>query len=462
VEGQQRDATVVSQIDAIRHGVWSATGVALRNAGQESLPPLEVFAWHEPLYTAVGVELAVHQRWDSAAAWAGALKDPLTVSDTFAAIADQMVTLKAADEAQQVLLEAVQQQDPAIALRTQSVLAQQFGATTTWEAAKTAAAVFLNGQPAKMPSIDDLINDDSPDPAAGRLLAEALTDYVIAAIYNKDTATADTSLPQVYAALSAQIPPTVLLRQACHELEKNDDGVKDRVAQEMSLSNDNRIRTSFLAYRRSTDRLAGMAEERRLAMLHLLSRIIDRGGLDTVKKALAAESSDLKQEVFLDDLKNLLFVAGATSGQVFPEILENNAQLVVPISRVDPIPEAKVTPTLVEAWQQYLKSSSSTAAAALESVTELHGLRASMAAFMTEQSSRKASSVASQLDSIAALQDDLWREECLPIATRLLTRQGKFAEIQPALVEAARTPTQRQVALYGMVRGMVDLSSSEE
>ncbi|MEZ6127940.1 MAG: hypothetical protein R3C59_04615 [Planctomycetaceae bacterium] len=462
VEGQQRDATVVSQIDAIRHGVWSATGQMLRDAGQASLSPLEVFAWHEPLFTAVGMELAVRQRWTAATAWASAMTDPLTASDTFAAIAQQMVAANAPAEVQQSLLAASQQSHPAVAARTQSVLAQSADAAAAFEAAKAAVASLSAEKPAAMPGVDDLINGRAPNPADGRLNAEALTDFVIAAIVNKDTAAAESGLPQIFGALSSQIPPTVLLRQACRQLEKDEDGVKDRVAQELSLSNENRIRTSFLAYRRSIDQLAGMAEERRLAMLHLLSRVIDRGGLAAVKQVLESDLSGLKQEVRLDELKGLLFVAAAADGQAYPEITIDDPQLAVPVSRLEPLPEIKIAGVLVQAWQQFLKSSSSTAATQLEAVPELPGLRTSMAAFMTEQSSRKATSVKAQMDAIAALQDDLWREECLPIATRLLTRQGMQDEIQPALIEAARTPTQKEVALYGIVLGLEDLQAAEK
>lgn len=461
VEGQQRDATVVSQLDAIRHGVWSATGQALRNAGAHALSPLQVFSWNEPLKTGVGIQLCAEQQWQPAVNWAAALTDPATSSDTFAAIAGQMVRAAAPVEQRQALLAAAKTSGDAIGMRTQAILAQNPASTQDWEQTLTAVQSVGKAQPAALPGIDAVINDSAPTLETARITAAALTDAVIAAIKHSDSAAASGLLQQVYGVLSAEIPPTVILRQASRELDQRENEVKARVAKALNLVDDNRIRSQFLAYRRNVDRLAGLAEQRRLILIGMLSRIIHHGGLDVVKTTVASTDSGLRQEVVLDDLKNLLFVAAAMVNQPFPEILETDSGLAVPVARIDPLPEAGVMKVLVEAWKQYQATSSSAAAANLEAVNDLPGLRASMAAFMTELSSLKATSPQAQLNAIAALKDDLWREECLPIATRILTRSSDVEELQAQLAEATKTPTQRQVALYGMVRGLLDTQDAK-
>lgn len=460
VEGQQRDATVVSQLDAIRHGVWSATGQALRDTGAPALSPLEVFSWKEPLKTGVGVQLAAVQQWQPAIDWAAALTDISTSSGTFAAIAGEMVRAKAPQEIQQALLAAAKTSGSIVAMRTQAVLAQDPASTTDWQQTLTTAQAVNKTQPADLPGIDAMINDNAPNLDTTRVTAAAFADAVIAAIKHADSAAAKDLLQQTYGILCAEIPPTVILRETSREISQRENAVKTRVGKALNLVNENRVRSQFLAYRRNVDRLAGLAEQRRLILMSLLSHIIHHGGLDIVKTAVATEGSGLRQEVVLDDLKNLLFVAAAMVNQPFPEILETDSSLAVPIARIDPLPEVGVLKVLVEAWQNYQKNSGSAAAASLEAVNDLPGLRASMAAFMTELSSQQAKSPEAQLNAIAALKDDLWREDCLLIATRLLTRKSDSQEVQAHLTEAAKTPTQRVVALYGIVRGLLDTQAA--
>ena len=458
IEGQQRDESVASKIDAVRHGVWTSTAVSLRDAGQESLTPLEVFAWNEPLKTAVGVRLASQHRWQSAIAWASILQDSRTAGDTFAAIARQMIAAAAPDTARQSLVTAAEAKDSDTALRTISVLAQTQGATAFLDKAKALVAALPAAKPISLGSVETVISTDTPDLTPLYHRAEGLADFVIAAVRNEDAAAAADGMQRFGDLLFSQVAPTVELRRICGQIETDEDGVAKRIANELSLTDDNRIRSRFLAYRRGIDRLANVAEERRLVLLNVLGRVIDQGGLSTVKNAIAADDGILKQEVCVDELKGLLFVAAAASGQPYPEITADNS-LHVPIARVDPLRETSVVKPLVAAWDEYLKSSNSSSAAKLENVAALPGLRTAMAAHMTEHASWKAASAKAQLASIAVLNDELWREESLLIATRILTKRGMLDEIDPVLSATEITPTQKLVALYGMARGLIDLDA---
>ncbi len=455
IKGQQPDATVALRLDAVRHGVWSATSGVLRDSGQTSMSPGKVFAWNEPLLTGVALQLAVRGRWSSAIAWANAVSDPLTTSDTLAMIADQMVAAKAASDVRLSVVAAAEAKGPAAALRTIAVLAKSKDAAL-WEQAKSLAAA-MPVEEQKIPNdVESIIKAAAPNLAAMQLSAEALTDFVVAAVSNADTAAATTGIQRIYAVLVSQLAPTAGLRKACRELENNEDNVKARMAKELGLQeNSQEIRARFLAYRRGIDRQANVAEQRRMVLLQLLARVIREGGLSVVQTALADDAM-LKQEVCVDKLQGLLFVAAASTGQAFDEMKAVDASLNVAVARIDSLPETEIVQSLVAAWLVYLTDSNSSGAAKLESVPGLAGVRATNAAFMTELAAMKSASAAKQMASVALLNDVQWREVCLELSARILTNRGMMADIQPTFGEAAANPTQRVMALYGMVRGAID------
>lgn len=461
IEAQQPDATVALQVDAVRYGVWTATSGLLADSDRRFLPPDLVFAWNEPLKTGVGHQLAARQQWDSAITWAKALKEPLTASDTFALIAAEMVAVGVAADVQQELITASEAKDADIAFRTVSVLSQSPN-SPQWEKAvalKSARTAIKQNAPE---GVEAIIRAASPDLSAIQLSAEALADFAVAAASNGDDALATDAVQNIYATMVSTLKPTAELRRACRELEEDEDDVKARVGKELGLPpRSQQIRARFLSYRRGVDRQATVAEQRRLALLRLLGRVIRGGGLSAVKAAVGAEDGSLKQEICVDNLKGMLFVAAADSGQSYPEINSDGEELEVPVSRVDALPETKVIDALVAAWSAFSETSNSAAATKLEQVVGLTGVTATAAAYMTEQASLKAPSVKDQLSSIGLIKNERWREICLGIATRILTTRGMMDDVQPLLREVAKTPTQRLVGLYGIVRGAIYLSKTE-
>lgn len=461
IAGQQLDSTVALQMDAVRHGVWSATSTLLRDSGQASMVPDDVFAWNEPLMTGVGLQLAARGRWSSAIAWANLIDDSLTSSDTLAVIAAQMVVANAQADVRQSIISAAESKSPAAALRTVSILANSKGAE--WAQAKaTVSSLPANVQ--QIPQgLEAVINADAPDLPAMQIRAEALADFVVAAITNGDNEAASAGVEQIYSSLVSRLAPTADLRQACGELKNAEDEVKRRIAKELGLQeNSQQIRSRFLAYRRAIDRQATMAERRRMTLLQLLGRVIRAGGLNLVQTAMNAEGGLLKQEVCVDELKGLLAVAAASTGQAFPEMMKPDAELNVPIARVDPLPETQLAQPLAAAWTQFLASSDSSAAVSLEATPGMAGVRAVNAAYMTELASRTVETASKQMESIALLKDDRWREVCLEVATHILTTRGLLKDAQPSFGEAATNPTQKVMAMYGMVRGTIEQGRAEQ
>lgn len=461
IQGQQPDPTVALQVDAVRHGVWSATSTLLRDSGQASMVPGEVFAWNEPLMTGVGLQLAVHGRWASAVAWANAMVDPLTVSDTLAVIAGQMVVANAPSDVRQSIIAAAEAKAAAAALRTVSVLALSNGAE--WEQAKALVAAMPVEQQKIPQDVEDVIKAAAPDLSAMRLSAEALADFVVAAIKNGDNVAATAGIERIYSSLVSRLASTAELRRACGDFTNNEGKVRKRIAEELGLQEGSQqINSRFFAYRRGIDRQAAVAEQRRMALLQLLARVIRADGLSVVQAAMAAEDGLLKQEVCVDELKGLLSVAAASTGQAFPEMMQPNATLKVSIARVDLLPETQIAQPLATVWARFLSSSSSSAALSLETTRGLAGVRAVNAAYMTELASSSVPSASDQMTSIALLKDKRWREVCLEVATRILTNRGMLTDVQPSFGEAATNPTQKVMALYGMVCGALDQAVSEQ
>ncbi len=461
IESKQPDPTVALQLDAVRHGAWGASTFALADSGQKSVPPGTVFAWHEPLISAVALHLAARADWDAAIAWAKAQKETRTISDSLAIIADRMMTTDAASEIQQKVIAAAEASGPETALRTVAVLSQKAN-PALWEKAKRLRSALPAEKSTAPKTIEEIMTSASPDFAKNQLTAEALADFAIAAAGNGDASAATEAVQSIYQTLVSQIAPTAELRSASGELEKREDDVKARVAKELSLTpGSQEIRARFLSYRRGVDRQAAAAEKRRMVMLQSLCRVIRGGGLSAVKTALAAENGMLKQEVCVDDLKGMLSVAAASTGESFAEINSEGADLRVPIARVDPLPETKIVKALVAAWAEFLSSKSSSAATKLEQVVGLAGVRSANATYMTELASLKATSATDQFDAIGKFKDQRWREVFLELSTRILTERGMMEDVQAAVSSVAKTPTQRVAALHGIVSGAVTLSNSQ-
>ncbi len=464
IAGQQRDETVASQMDTVRLAAWSAISGGLQDLNKPSLPPLQVFSWNEPLMTAVAVNLAVMGRWDVATKWCESIDNILTASDTFAAVAEQMVRQTAPEAAQKSLQAAAVSKNSDIALRTEAVLARSTAANDRWTALSVATAALPSATPVSLNRIESLIDAKTPDIDASLLRGEALTDYIIAAISHGDSEAAGTGLNSLYATLTSAVPPTAIVRAAAVELDRNADKVQQRIATELRISGANQIRARFIAYRRSIDRILKAAETRRLHLLLMLTRVIQNGGLDAVRQVVTNTSTDLAKEVGVDDLNGLLFVAAADIDKEFAEMAVVNRKLSVPLARAEPAEEAAVIKALIAAWDGYLKASRLTAVDQLEAAPKARGLCAATTRYIVEKLIARATSETEAFAEISKIKNKLWREECLQASTRTLVRNKllDLGKVRPSVSEAATNPSQRIAAFYGAVRGAIDLEQAEK
>jgi hypothetical protein len=451
----QRDKSVSSQIDAVRHAAWVSTASALSDAGQLPLPPLEVFSWNEPMMTAVGVHLGTLGQWQAAARWS-ASQTELTASDTFAVVAAQMVATNAEVAAKESLVAAAADKGTEFAFRTRAVLSQGDSADAFWAKASDAASAVSGTATMPMPGIAAVIAAKTPDLSAVRLQTQSIADFAVACMKKNDEAAAVKNIQTMYHLMTSVLPPTADIRKASTEIEKNDRQVQRQIGKELGLSDVGEVKTKFIAYRRGIDRFSRAAEERRLRLISSLARVVDGGGAIAVQQAMAANDG-LRQEVGLDGLSGLLFVAAACSGQDLSEALTVDPSLAVLISgRSDAVAEFAAVNDLVSATQIYRNDGTATGVSALEKGTGVPGLRAATAVYIVACVADRSDSPAALLTTISALKDPTWRESCYETVARRMTRRGMLSEVLTALNGTTSTPTQRLVAMYGAVRGSLD------
>ncbi|MEZ6122186.1 MAG: zinc ribbon domain-containing protein [Planctomycetaceae bacterium] len=454
VEGLQRDQTLATQIDAVRLGVWLTLATSIQEDGRRSPAPDAVFLWNEPLLTATGLELALHRRWETAVAWATSLKNPLTVSDTLAAITAEAVAVKASDATGDQILTAAAAHSPETQLRVLSLLAQNSNAANRWQAASAALPAAPENQAVSPDKIQAVLDSDVTKTAATTEQALALAEFAIAAMRHGDEATAIEGIGRLYATLVSEIAPTTALRKASAELQKDEQGVRRRVAEQLGLSDDNQIRSRYLSYRRNIDRLSAAAEDRRLLLIRCLVRIVDQGGLKAVKAALKENDAVMEKEVCLDDLKQLLDAAVIAAGHSSADIPEDHPEHVQRLQRTEPIPEIAAATSIGAAWGKYSETGRAVSITELENSRDLYGLRAAHAAFLAELAAKK-QQAKPLIEDLAQLKDELWREGCLSLAAFALTENGHSTEVSGALTTINLSPTQRLLAMHAMARALL-------
>jgi hypothetical protein len=453
----QRDRSVASQIDAVRHAAWVSTASALTDAGRLPLPPLEVFSWNEPMMTAVGLQLATLGRWDSATQWCASLQG-LTAGDAFAAVAEQMMAENADVPVREALVTAADAKGTELALRTRAVLSQGEAADAFWTNAADAASALSGATTMPMPDVAKVIAAKTPNLSAIRLQAESIADFAAACISKGDEAAAVKNIQIMYHLMTSTLPPTADIRKASNEIEKSERQVQKRIGTELGLSDVGQVKTKFIAYRRGIDRFSRAAEERRLRLITMLARVVDRNGASAVQQAMAADDG-LRQEIGLDGLSGLLFVAAACSGQDLSEALTVDPSLTVLISgRTDAVAEFAAVDRLVAATQAYRTDGNATGVTELEAkkASSVPGLRAATAVYIVASVADRATTPDVLFTTISELQDPALRESCYETVTRRLTRRGMLNEVLTALNGTILSPTQRLVAMYGAVRGSLD------
>ena len=77
------------------------------------------------------------------------------------------------------------------------------------------------------------------------------------------------------------------------------------------------------------------------------------------------------------------------------------------------------------------------------------GLRAATLAYVTRQQFASPNVPKETWLSLGLIDNKIWRENCIAIAAELMTKAGRFSEVEDHLKEIAVSPTQTMVALFG-------------
>lgn len=448
---QAVDETVESQVDSIRLAAWDASAAVLAESKRKPLSPLVVFSWRRPLETAVSFELAVRGQWNAANQWAESLTGVAAVGESCAVIAAQMADQSKFDSAA-ALLTVAEKQGPEVLLRTNSALGRK--STTHWEAATAQLAAMPSGKTIQQTGIQSYIDSDTPDIQQSLLKGEAIADYVIAAAQQGNTDAAVSGLNRMYVEVTSAVASTAVLRKASAEVANEEGALRSRIADELRLK-DSEVRSRFIQYRRGVDRQLKAAEERHRAVMYMLARVVDGGGVEAVKTVLAA-TDGLKQEIQLDAMAGLLYSAAAAKDIEFPEAVSGDRQLAVPLFRAEPAPEMAVMASMLSAWQGYLKGDFGKSIA-LQSSPKLQGLAAATVRYVAGELTEKIESPGQLVESVLGLSNGVWREQCLTMISRKYCRQGQISKAIGAINLHVKSPTQRVTAMYGVVLGALEM-----
>ena len=450
---QAIDETIESQVDSIRLAAWDSTAAVLADYNRKPLSPLAVFAWRKPLETAVAFDLAVRGHWDAASQWAESLTGVPAVAESCAVIAAEMAHQNKLDSAA-TLLAVAKKQGPEAVLRTNSVLGRT--SASHWEAATTELSAMPTGKPVQQTSIQSYIDAETPDIQRSLLRGEAIADYVIAAARQGNSQAAAAGLDRLYAEVTSAVASTPVLRRASAEVANDESKLRERIAEELRLK-DSEVRSRFIQYRRGVDRLVKASEERHRALMYMLARVVDGGGVEAVKAALAG-TGGLKQEIQVDAMAGLLYSAAAANGIEFPEAVSGDRQLAVPLFRADLAPEMAVMAQMLNAWQGFLNEDFRKCTG-LQTAPKLQGLAAATVRYIAGELTAKVESPSQLVESVMGLSNGVWREQCLATVSRKYCGQGQISKAIGAVNLHVKSPTQKVAAMYGVVLGALEMDA---
>lgn len=455
---QRRDRTIDSLQDSSRASAWWSVAEERWLQKLPSPGVYDVFIWQDPLSAAVASHLAVQRQWDAAAQWAVRTQETVAQLDAFSAIARTMMLTGADAGTQQKLLEQAAAVNPVIAFQTAAVLSLNQENEAAWQQAKSALQAMNKPRPAAFGSILQIIEADRPDLSGPIEQARPLAAVAAAAAIRNDSQTAAAALDQMISLLTSTVPPSAEVRKRALEIDRDSSGIKDRIAEALSLSG-NRITTQFIAYRKSIDRFARAAEDRRIYLLQLLSQVVQAGGAGAVKAALADQSSLLAQEVYVDALSGQLYVAAADAGEKFPEALQIPAELQVPIGRLrtNDLPlEHQAIPPIATALRKLMQTPSLKTLNDLSRVAAYPGLRSVVVARQAEQLARTSESPRPLLAAVLEISNQTWRQQNVQVVAAIFANRGVLKPLSLAIDQSALSPSQRVAALHQVARVLAE------
>jgi len=328
-----------------------------------------------------------------------------------------------------------------------------------WTAAQTVVSGMQSSEPVRIEGFQAYIDAPTPDISDSLVQASALSDYVAAAVQNGDEEAAVNGMKLIFATACSQIPPTIEVRKVAYDVSQDDAAVKKRMLEELRLK-DAEVRSQFINYRQGVDRIQRASELRHRTLLGLLTRVIDRGGLDAVKAAWENDAN-WTQELAIDNLRAVLFAAAAAEGVDWSDILQPRRGMDLQLFRATPAEEISIIGIQLNAWQGYL-AGQFTPARSLEAASRLQGLCTACLRFIAQKLAEKAAAPGPLVDEILLIKNGVYREHCLAAVCRTATLNGQMSKAIGAVNKYVKAPTQKVVATHGIVLGAITLEAAAE
>lgn len=469
VASRRLDTTITANRDSMASVAW----FWIADHSRENIIPVpaatDVMMWSEPLNTAVACDLALHQRWTEAIAWAVASDNPGVISESLTEIATIAGAAKAPLAILDQISNAIPAAHPVVAVQVDAALAAATKNKAKLDAAIAAMAQLSAPVAVKTPTTQQITDHYGSERSTALLRATAVADVVRAALLCGETDKAKTAMGQLRAELDSAAPPTREIRTLTLEVSNREDAARQRITKDLRTSNSSQVDKAFKEYRRhlvSEGNQSGLfviAEDRRLRAIQLLSRIIRAGGAGIVQSAFQDEASGWADEVMLDDLTGLLAAATLQSKQSLPEVMQPNAQLAMGrIEAGQGALVARIAPVLASAWANRDKQLSA-GLKALESGCgpALPGLRQAYVDELVANMAGSAEDPGYLLTAIGTLQNGVWREDAYLIAGRNFANRNMEAAVMKWVAEQ-RMPALEQITLmYGMAQVIAERVSKE-
>jgi hypothetical protein len=258
------------------------------------------------------------------------------------------------------------------------------------------------------------------------------------------------------AELSAIAPSTVEVRGPINQIAANEGGFKKQLAAELRVPEDTQFASMYRNYRKHLEQYAKVAEDRRLLKTILLARVIRAGGTAELQQAMTT-SSELKQELLLDELSGLLAMTARRFGSNFPEVLTpdgslrrgralfGNAALIVPIAAAAD-----------RGWATRDSDLASGLRVLETIVTDLPGLRQALACELVEISAQTTKDPSTILSAISKMQNNLWREECYVVVGRIFADRKLDKKADEWMAANKVLPLEQICLLYGTSLGILE------
>ena len=159
----------------------------------------------------------------------------------------------------------------------------------------------------------------------------------------------------------------------------------------------------------------------------------------------------------MDDLARLLVAAAVRSSQELPPIRKPDASLIVRRpQRMEAMPEAAISSTLMNAWTAADDGRLKDAVRTLNSGRDLPGFREALLNEIIEEVSQEAAEPTEVYAAIGDVRNPVWREEALRAAGRVFARRGMTSQVEAWLDGEKVPPTELVAGYYGLVLGLLE------